>query len=419
MSRVGWGFLFAGSLLVACNAILGVEDVRLARAGDGGFVPDEADVPEAGAPDDGGEEAPAAEVDLALGFFHTCARKLDGTVRCWGGNTVGELGDGVPLDGGTRPPALVPQPVVGISDAVAIASGIEHSCVVRRDGTAACWGFNNFGQLGDGTTNDSSTPMAVQGLSDAVGIAAGGGFTCATLRSGGVSCWGRNDSGQLGDGTKDNRPTAAAVAQLSNAVAIAVATYHACAIVAGGTVKCWGGNGEGQLGNGSTNESLTPAAISSLSDVVQIAAASRFSCARQRSGQVYCWGANDLGQLGNGVPNSAPNPSPVLTAVSDATSIWVGYEHACAARRGGEVVCWGRAAEGQIGSGPPQPDASVATPTAVVGVGSALAVATGGDHACATTRSGEVFCWGANSQGQVGDGTTDPAYTASKVGGFP
>ena len=162
-----------------------------------------------------------------------------------------------------------------------------------------------------------------------------------------------------------------------------------------------------------------PTSLASLTDIVQVVAASRFGCARQRSGQVYCWGANTLGQLGTGSANEAPNPSPALTVVSDAIHIWVGYEHACSVRASGEVACWGAAGNGQVGTGAVAGDASIPRPSAVVGVTRALAVSTGGDHSCATTSSGAVFCWGSNSFGQIGNGTTELAYTAVPVTGYP
>ena len=184
-------------------------------------------------------------------------------------------------------------------------------------------------------------------------------------------------------------------------------------------MKCWGQNDEGQLGTGNTTESLFPSALGSLTEVVQVVAASRFTCSRQKSGQVNCWGANTLGQLGTGSPNAAPNPSPAITAVNDAIGIWVGYEHACAVRKSGAVACWGEAGDGQVGSGSVPPDASIPQPTSVVGITGALAVSTGGSHSCATTAGGGVFCWGENSLGELGNGTTDRAYAAVPVTGFP
>jgi len=403
----------------ACSTIVGVEDVRLARGKDAGGVGiEDAEVTEdAEVLDAAGR--PEASVQLALGYLHTCLRKSDGKVQCWGDNGAGQLGDAVSFDAGPRSPAKVPQDVVGLTDAVQLASGLSHSCAVRRGGTVVCWGFNFFGQLGDGTTQRSSSPVAVVGVTDAVAAAAGTSFTCALLGGGTVKCWGANYSGQLGDNTKVDRPTAAPVQQLTGATGLATAEHHACAIVGNGTVKCWGKNDEGQLGNGSTVESLLPTPIASLTDIVQVVAASRFSCALERSGQVHCWGANTLGQLGTGSPNAAPNPSPAVTALSDAIAIWVGYEHACAVRRSGVVACWGAAGNGQVGSGAVPDDASIPKPTAVVGVTGALEVSTGGDHSCTTTTSGAVLCWGANTLGQLGNGTTSRAYAAVPVTGYP
>jgi alpha-tubulin suppressor-like RCC1 family protein len=416
--RLLGGLAAASVALAACSAILGVEEVTLARTKDGGgLVDDDAEVDDAEIVDSG---APAeASVQLALGYLHTCVRKAAGTVQCWGDNGAGQLGDGVPFDAGTRPIVKVPQDVVGITDAVELASGVSHSCAIRRSGAVACWGLNTFGQLGDGTTQRSSSAVTVSGVTNAVAVAAGTSFTCALVRGGTVQCWGANYSGQLGDNSKIDRPTAAPVAELTGATSIATAEHHACAIVANGAVRCWGKNDEGQLGNGSTTESLVPTPLASLSDVVQVVAASRFTCARQRTGQVHCWGANTLGQLGTGSANAAPNPSPAANAVADAIWIWVGYEHACAVRRSGEVACWGAAGNGQVGSGSVPDDASIPKPTAVVGLTRALAVSTGGDHSCATTSTGAVFCWGANTLGQLGNGTTARAYAAVPVTGYP
>jgi len=406
---------------VACSALVGIEDVKLRDGRLDAGLEEELDAP-TGPTDsglvlvnDGGADA---QVQLALGFNHTCARKLDGTLLCWGENGAGQLGDGKPFDGGMVN-ALAPQKVTGVSDAIDVAAGVSHTCAIKRDRSVACWGLNLFGQLGDGTKQRTSSPVAVLGLNNAVMLAGGTSFTCALRESGKVACWGANYSGQLGDGTKTDRSTMADVSQLTGVTTIAAAEHHACAVVAGGQVRCWGRNTDGQLGNGSTTESLLPAPVGSLTDVVQVVAASRFTCARQSSGQVYCWGANNLGQLGTGSPNAAPNPSPALTVIKDAIHIWVGYEHGCAARASGEAVCWGSAGNGQIGSGTVPEDASIPSPTGVVGVSEALAVATGGDHSCATTVSGAVFCWGSNSLGQVGNGTTSRAYAAVKIAGFP
>jgi alpha-tubulin suppressor-like RCC1 family protein len=407
----------------ACNAIVGVETVAL---GPGRVTPGEdAEAPTEDAespPTDGGPTPDEPlKVQVALGYIHTCARRLDGTVLCWGENGAGQIGDGVPFDG-SRPEVTIPQRVVNIRDATQVAAGISHTCALRRTGGVSCWGLNFFGQLGDGTKTRTSSPVDVQGLTDAIFIAAGTSFTCAVRRDETAACWGANYAGQLGDDTKDDRTTPVRVQQLSEVLAIAAAEYHACALSRGGTVRCWGQNDEGQLGIGSLVESLTPRAVASLSDIVAIAAASRFSCALRSTGLVYCWGANNLGQLGTGSASPSPNPSPVLvTGITNARAIWAGYEHACAALETGKVMCWGQAGRGQLGTGSPgiPLDAAVPRPSEVVGMDDAIRVVTGGEHTCATTAAGALYCWGSNNLGELGNGTKVGAFSAAPVTGFP
>lgn len=414
----------ASAVLIACNAIVGVADVTLKDkvgqnerdgSGDNG----------GGDGDDGpidNPDAPSTATDrgtLALGYNHACARMTDGTVRCWGDNGAGQIGDGIPFDG-SRADVLRPQAVPGIKDVISIASGLSHTCVVHQPGNLSCWGINTFGQLGNGTTTRSSKPVEVLTLKDATTVIGGTSFTCAIRKDKSVACWGANYAGQLGDGTKTERPTAAPVKDLANVVSMTAATSHACAVLESGEVMCWGGNTDGQLGTGNTTESLTPTKLTALSNIQQVAAAASFSCALEKTGRVYCWGANDHGELGNGTTSSAPNPSPsVVPSVSDATFIWTGFEHACAVKKTGDIVCWGSAGNGQLGKGSVSSDASIPVPTAVVGAPPALAVWTGGTRSCAIVRDGRAFCWGNNSTGQLGNGTTETAYAAVPVSNFP
>ena len=409
----------ASTALVACSAILGVEDVTLRERDSDRPGDDPGDDPDEGSsPNDAGL-GPVDRGELSLGFNHGCARLPDGTVKCWGDNGAGQLGDGVPFDA-SRPSVPRPQLVPGIDDAIAIGSGLSHTCVVHRKGTVSCWGSNIFGQLGDGTEERSSSPVKVLGLTDATAIAGGTSFTCALRADKTVACWGANYSGQLGDGRKDDRSTPAPVKDLSGAIAITAATDHACAVLDDGDVMCWGGNSEGQLGIGSTSESLTPAKLNALSDVAQVAAAARFSCARQKSGRVYCWGNNQYGQLGNGSPTAEPNPSPVLVpSVGDAIFIWTGFEHACAVRTSGAIACWGSAGEGQLGKGSVPADASIPTPVTVVGAPPAIGVWTGGNRSCSLAEDGRGYCWGQNSLGQLGNGTTEQSYAAVPISNLP
>jgi alpha-tubulin suppressor-like RCC1 family protein len=402
--------------MVACNAILGHDDVRLRGSGQG-------------IDDDGGDGIDPAEVDadtrpridrgaLALGFLHTCARQPTNGVLCWGTNGAGQLGDG--QDASTRPAkALKPVAVPGLSDVSEISAGLNHTCVVKKDGSVLCWGLNTFGQLGDGTTTSSSTPLPVKDLRPASSLGAGQSFTCAVMQDKTVQCWGANYSGQLGDGLKASRGAPAPVKDLVNVVSVSSATDHACAVIETGSVACWGGNATGQLGNGTTNESLTPVRITSLSSIVQVAAASRFTCARQQLGRVYCWGSNEFGQLGNGTTSTSANPSPnVVVTVNDAVFIWTGFEHACAVRKTGSVACWGKGDSGQIGNDS-RLDASVPRPVTVVNLAGVRAAWTGGERSCALLDEGRAYCWGKNSEGQLGNGSDQTAYAPVPVSNFP
>src|SRR4249919_50256 len=195
---------------------------------------------------------------IATGSYHTCARAANGTVRCWGDNSSAELGVG------TTAPRAAPVQVSGLGGGIqAVAAKGVYTCALTATGTVRCWGDNSRGQLGDGTTIQRRTPATVSGLGSGVrAIAAANLHTCALTAAGAVLCWGDNSHGQLGDGTTTQRLTPVPVAGLDSGVrAIAAGGEHACAVTTAGAVLCWGDNIVGQLGDGTTTRRTTPVAV--------------------------------------------------------------------------------------------------------------------------------------------------------------
>jgi alpha-tubulin suppressor-like RCC1 family protein len=409
--------LSAMALLAACNGIIGVEDVRLRKDSGATDLGDDPGDPDEGGPAETGPRPQENVLEVALGLSHTCARKPDLSVKCWGDDRSGQLGTGGMTDGGVA----APQPV-GITDAIRIAAGKNHTCVVRSSGKVSCWGDNQDGQIGNGKTNARSlVPEDVSGLSDAVQIACGAAFSCAVRAAGSVVCWGSGLAGQLGNGARQIQPTPVAVSNLDRVVALSAGESHACAVRDDGALVCWGDGFDGQLGNGDQKDRLTPTPVTALDDVTIVAAAARSTCAVKNGGAVYCWGENSLGQLGSGAANPTPNPSPTVVTNLDAVALWAGADHACAVKRGGAVACWGAGFQGQIGDGQSRAAATTPTPSpsGVLGVTSAIKIGTGGNHSCATTKN-TILCWGENDRGQLGTGAAGtPLLSPESVVGYP
>ena len=357
----------------------------------------------------------AESLEMDLGYAHSCALLLTGKVMCWGYNGDGQLGDGTYTNFAT------PVEVPGISTATSIGLGGYHSCALLMSGKVMCWGYNQHGQLGDGTPNpEQLVPVEVSGISTATSISVGFDHSCVILADGKVMCWGYNYAGGLGVGTTTDSAIPVQVSANFTPTSIALGKGHACALLNGGKVMCWGSNGSGQLGDGTTTQHLTPVEVSGITSATRLSLGDYHSCAVLVDGKVMCWGYNGDGQLGDGTYADRTGPVEVLR-ISTATSISLGGYHSCAVLADGKVMCWGLNGVGTLGDGTATINRT--TPTDVLGISTATTIARklGRSHSCAVLTGHRVICWGSNSKGQLGDGSTIddiPRYAPVDVDGL-
>lgn len=421
--------------------------------------------------------AATAVSDITSGGTGSCAVTSTGAVRCWGSNTVGQLGvgtdEGPQICGGSplHNPigcSTVPVAVTGLGGGVAtVSSGDAHTCALTGAGAVRCWGENSTGQLGVGTNDGparcgvlqlacSTVPVSAQLPSGvtATAIAGGGDHTCALTSAGDVLCWGDNSAGQLGDGTTVRR-TAPVPVQLSggaNASAIATGWDHTCALTSAGGVQCWGMNRFGQLGTGTDagpqlcgtaeNACGTDPIVVQLpsgAPATAIAAGNEITCALTGAGGVLCWGLNEEGQLGSGtdagpqvcgsdeLPCSTTPFAVQLPSGVTATAIGALGDHVCAVTGTGGLLCWGSNTWGKLGDGVGRgPErcgsgerACSTIPIAVEGLTRGVtAVAPGREHTCVLTSIGGVECWGGNVHGQLATGDKTPSLVPAPATGL-
>jgi alpha-tubulin suppressor-like RCC1 family protein len=365
---------------------------------------------------------PSASVySVSAGTVTGCAVTTGLTALCWGQDT----GDGSPLAAiHTSAVAVVGLPAAGVSQVSAAFGG----CAVVLNGGLAtgadCWGDNSSGELGNNTTTDATKPVKVKSLSAVQSVTTGGRSACAVAHKGEVLCWGSNSNGQLGDGTTTDRHTPVAVTGLPGPAAqVEAGGRHTCALITDGTVWCWGKGGNGELGNGSASDSATPVEVTGLANAVQIAIGGTLisgnsSCALTGAGQVFCWGWNASGQLGDGTTSDADVPEQVSGLSGAAVSIVNNGGTACATLVGGSVQCWGDNSADELGNG--ATGGMSLFPVTVAGF-TALGTSISSENAastCAVSNSGQAECWGWNTDGQLGDGSTSDSPVPVAVQGL-
>ena len=386
--------------------------------------------------------------DFWVSWAHTCALTTADETKCWGSGTWNTLGSG------PRQDRLFPGTLSLGSTTHAMATGsLRHSCGLDAERRLFCWGNAAEGAAADGVDN-IRTPRLVANLAPASQLSIGGISSCAVVTGGQLRCWGWNDKSAITTSEPFDQSSPTFIAGVSNPRAIATHYYYTCAVLSNGTTACtnsnsagalvinqanmgvqdvtigeyhfcylkqnktvWceGRNSSGQAGLSPVSSGRTLGQVQGLSGpAAQVKAGLRFTCALLESGHVECWGENNRGQLGHG--SAALNsPTPVrVTGVSNTAAIGVGHSHACAVDAQGVVKCWGANDQGQLGDGTSQ---DRRTPVIVAGI-SAQRLAAGEYHTCALAQDQSVRCWGNNSMGQLGDGTQSPSSTPKPVMGL-
>jgi len=354
---------------------------------------------------------------VTTGAYHSCGLASDGSAYCWGYNDDGELGDGTYVNSNT------PVPVSGGLQFTALSAGDIHTCGLVAGGAAYCWGEGDDGRLGNGSFDNRTAPVPVaSGLSFA-SLSAGGTMTCGLTTAGAAYCWGANFDGQVGDGSTTARSTPVAVAGGQTFTALSAGGLHVCAVATGGAAWCWGNNFSGQLGNGTTTFRNTPAAVSGALTFASVTAGgSRNSgqahtCGVTTAGAAHCWGNGTSGQLGDGSSSTINRllPTTVGGGISFA-SLEAGSDHTCGWTTGGAAYCWGSSWYGRLGNGT-SGGTPMVLPAAVFGGLSFSSVSAGAAHTCATVAASGAYCWGSNGSGQIGSaGNSDYAVPVRVVG---
>ena len=330
---------------------------------------------------------------IATSSLHTCQVSA-GIASCWGYNNNGQIGDG------SNVPAAVPVAVSGGLAFASVGTGGAHSCGLTPTGAAYCWGDNSVDQLGSGIgAGPSNVPVLVWGGITFNSLAVGGGHTCGLTPSGAAFCWGR----QPGNGGSSNAPVPTAVAGGRRFGLLVAGGGFTCGLTPAGLAYCWGVNSSGQLGNGTTTPSAAPVSVSGGLTFAGIAAGWDHTCAITASGVAYCWGGNAAGGLGNG---SSFGGSPVPVAVAGGltfSALTAGDMRSCGLAVSGALYCWGFNQEGGLGNGSDRPSN---VPVAVAGGLTFSAVTTGQYHTCGLS-AGTTYCWGGDRFEQLGNGKAE------------
>ena len=350
-------------------------------------------------------------VDVTVGSFHSCGLDGEGRAYCWGANERRQLGLSVGASS-----VAVPAPVAGDLRYASLSAGISHTCGVLLEGGVACWGDNEFGQLGDGTRELRNAPVRVRFLEEVIQVSAGAAFTCALDVHGHATCWGRNTRGQLGNGTFESAVAPIPVSGGRRFRDIVAGGEHTCALDDLGRAHCWGANDQGQSGLVSQAQAVEPARVQGERLYRRLAAGALHTCAVGDLGEAYCWGSNEGAALGDPFFSGERRfgPGPVGGAFRFGR-IEVGWgSWSCGLVETGGLACWGQTDGGAFGvSGAARLRGPVLLP-----LGLWSKVEAGAEHLCGVSLPDHVVeCWGEGGSGQLGNGSRADRTAPTRVGG--
>ncbi len=330
---------------------------------------------------------------VELGDYHSAAITTDGSLYTWGWNRYGQLGDGT-----TENRSI---PVKIMDNVTSVSLGDWHSAAITTDGSLYTWGYNYDGQLGDGTTTDKSTPVKI--MDNVTSVSLGSEHSAAITTDGSLYTWGSNGSGRLGDGTTTSSLTPVKI--MDNVASVSLGAYHSAAITTDGSLYTWGDNYYGQLGDGTSTESLTPVKI--MDNVTSVSLGYEHSAAITTDGSLYTWGRNYEGQLGDGTATISSTPVKIMDNVA---SVSLGEYHSAAITTDGSLYTWGYNYYGQLGNGESGKDENgeyLKSTIPIKIMDNVVSVSLGYWHSAAITTDGSLYTWGDNDYGQLGDGTTE------------
>lgn len=416
-------------------------------------------------------------VSLGSHYSVRCAVKADGTLWCWGNSFAPVFGpdaEETSFDyyGYSYTQYSAPEPVLKpeLSHVKSVVVGYGHMCALDEEGSVWCWGDGSYyGQLGDGTADIRATPMRVEGLPQIRHLAGTQNTTCAASVAGEVYCWGPSTSGELGDGSELPEPpyyeltysavpikvagvqdvvtlksgyfnfcaiTAAQQVACWGGLAgsslnevdtsspvvidfwagakdVSASDYHACAVLSDGRISCVGDYRFGQTG-AVTRDPTTPVFVESIDDAVMVSVGDEVSCAVVASGEVLCWGDDAYGQLGDGTVGLVESSEPLAVASDDAFSAVAVGDSVCGLKTNGELSCWGANFNGELGVDPLLLAAS-ATPVDGPTLPGITSVSGGDGHFCALLEDASVSCWGDNTLGQLGDPLVTELWSSTPI----